>query len=90
MGFLGAGRMGTVSRFGVKLRVLRKQRGMTQQMLAELLGYTSRSYLSEVEKGRKEPSVPLVLAVADLFSVTTDQLLRDNITVEGEEDAIFY
>lgn len=79
-----------MSRFGVKLRVLRKQRGMTQQALAEALGYTSHSYLSEVEKGRKDPSIPMVLAVADLFDVTTDQLLRDNIHLEGEEDAAFY
>lgn len=79
-----------MSRFGVKLRVLRKQRGMTQQALAEVLGYSSHSYLSEVEKGRKDPSIPLVLAVADLFGVTTDQLLRDNIHIEGEEDAAFY
>lgn len=63
---------------------------MTQQALADALGYTSHSYLSEVEKGRKDPSIPMVLAIADLFGVTTDQLLRDNIHIEGEEDAAFY
>lgn len=75
-----------MSRFGVKLRALRKQRRQTLQELAAQLGYSSHTYLSEVERGWKEPSLSLVLAVADLFEVTTDALLRDNITLDDEDE----
>ena len=79
-----------MSLFGVKLRWLRKSQKLTQQALATEFGYTSHTYLSEVEKGRKEPSVALVLAVADRFGVTTDALLRDNIRLAGEDhDAVY-
>jgi DNA-binding XRE family transcriptional regulator len=34
---------------------------------------------------RKEPSIDLVVQIADVFGVTTDYLLRDSIPV-GKED----
>lgn len=75
-----------VSRFGAKLRALRKRRRLTLQELAQHLGYASHTYLSEVERGWKDPSLAMVLAVADLFGVTTDQLLWDNITLDVEDE----
>lgn len=66
-----------MGKFGEKLRVLRKQRGMTLQQLAGALGYTTHSYLSEIESGKKQPTIDLVLGVAQLFEVTTDELLKD-------------
>lgn len=75
-----------VSRFGNKLRALRRRAGLSQQELAQRVGYQSHSYISEIEKGWKDPSVALVLATADLFEVTTDVLLRDNITLDCEDD----
>lgn len=75
-----------MSRFGAKLRCLRKVRGWTQHELAQRLGYSSHTYLSEVERGRKEPSLDLVISVADLFAVTTDQLLRDHLKLDAEEE----
>ena len=75
-----------MSRFGAKLRCLRKVQGWTQQELARRLGYASYTYLSEVERGRKEPSLSLVIGVADLFAVTTDQLLRDHLKLDAEDE----
>lgn len=76
-----------MSRFGAKLRTLRKRRRLTLQELATQLGYSSHTYLSEVERGWKEPSLNLVLAVADLFGVTTDALLRDTVMLDdGDEN----
>ncbi|HLA63232.1 MAG TPA: helix-turn-helix transcriptional regulator [Rhodothermales bacterium] len=46
------------------------------------LGYRSRGYLSEVESGKKQPSVDLVLGVSRLFGVTTDELLKDEVDVQ--------
>ena len=68
-------------RFGQKLRQLRKSRQMTQVELAQALEYAAYSYVSEIESGKKDPTVDFVIKVARLFEVTTDQLLRDELDV---------
>jgi transcriptional regulator with XRE-family HTH domain len=73
-----------MQRFGEKLRTLRKQQGMTVRELAEALGYSGHSHISEVETGKREPKVGFVLKIADFFQVTTDQLLRDDVELEDE------
>ena len=71
-----------MKRFGEKLRGLRKRRGMTLQELAAALGYISHGHLSEIETGNRTPKVEFVLKVANLFHVTTDQLIRDDIELD--------
>jgi transcriptional regulator with XRE-family HTH domain len=66
-----------VHRFGEKLRALRKRQGLTLKQLAEKLCFESHSYLSAVEFGKKKPSVDLVIKIAILFEVSTDDLLFD-------------
>ena len=68
-----------VSRFGEKLKSLRTRSGMTLQEVAISLGYSAHGYISELEAGKKQPTIVLVLRVARLFDVTTDELLRDDI-----------
>ena len=68
-----------IRRFGEKLRQLRSQRGLTLMGLAEELGYKSHTYMSEVENGKKLPTVKMVLQVARYFGVTTDELLKDEL-----------
>ena len=70
-------------RFGEKLLRLRRGRDWTLAILASRLGYKSRGHLSEIESGRKKPSVLLVVKAARLFGVTTDDLLLDEREVEG-------
>jgi transcriptional regulator with XRE-family HTH domain len=70
-----------MQRFGEKLRYLRKQRGMTIVQTAETLGYSSNSYISELETGKKKPTADLVFKVARLFNVSTDRLLDDALEV---------
>ena len=53
---------------------------MSQQDLANLLGF-SREHLSSLEIGRKHPHVQLTVKVADIFGVTVDQLVRDELDV---------
>jgi transcriptional regulator with XRE-family HTH domain len=76
-----------VQRFGQKLRLLRKNRQMTLIELSQALDYTAFSYLSEIESGKKDPSVDFVIRVARFFGVTTDQLLKDELEIgsTGEE-----
>lgn len=70
-------------RFGEKLRTLRKRRGMTLQELAAALGYVAHGHLSEIETGKRRPKVEFVLKVANLFDVTADQLVRDDIDLDA-------
>ena len=71
-----------MQRFGQKLRILRKQRGMTTQKLAIALGLTNHSHISNIEAGRKKPSAELVIRTARFFEVSTDQLLLDELELD--------
>jgi transcriptional regulator with XRE-family HTH domain len=72
-------------RFGEKLRVLRQRYGMTQRDLADALGYASQGYITEIEAGHKQPTAEFVLKTADLFQVTTDQLMRDTLDLTSNQ-----
>ena len=60
--------------FHEKLQNLRKQKGITQEELAEAL-YVSRTAVSKWESGRGYPSIDSLKALAAYFSVTIDELL---------------
>lgn len=68
-----------ILRFGEKLRLLRISHGLTLKELAIQLGHAAHGYISELETGKKLPSVEFVLGVARVFNVTTDQLLKDEL-----------
>jgi transcriptional regulator with XRE-family HTH domain len=70
----------SVERFGKKLKALRSQAGWSQNDLARKLGLARQGYISNLEAGRKLPSIELVLQIAELFHVTTNYLLCDDIT----------
>ncbi|HEU4328430.1 MAG TPA: helix-turn-helix transcriptional regulator [Roseiflexaceae bacterium] len=72
-----------MQRFGEKVRSLRQQRGMTVRELAEALGYSGHSHISEIETGKREPRVGFILKVAEFFNVSTDQLLKDEVELDG-------
>ena len=71
-----------MDRFGEKLRTLRKRNGLTLRQLAAMLGHSSHSYVTNLERGERKPSAEMALKIADLFEVTTDQLLRDELEVD--------
>ena len=71
-----------MQRFGEKLRTLRVRHGLTLQELALELGFSSHSYISAIEFGKKLPSVTLVVKIAYLFNVSTDQLLKDDLEID--------
>lgn len=67
-----------------KIVYLRKRLGLTQDELAEQLNI-SRQSVSKWESATSIPDVTKIMAMADLFSVPTDFLLRDEIdTLEGQ------
>ena len=77
-----------MERFGEKLHGLRKHHKITLKWLASQLGYTSHSYISEIEAGHKIPTAIFVLNTARLFNVTTDELIKDELDVNLEESKI--
>lgn len=76
-----------LDRFGEKLRTLRKQHGMTLHETALALGYADHTHLSAIETGRKKPTAELVLKVSELFHISADRLLRDNVEIDGDDQA---
>lgn len=68
--------------FGRKLHRLRVQNNLTLKELAQALGYTAHGHMSELETGKKVPTVEFVLKVADLFQVSTDMLIRDELGLD--------
>ena len=60
--------------FHEKLQELRKNRGLTQEELAEAL-YVSRTAISKWESGRGYPSIDSLKQISSYFSVTIDDLL---------------
>ena len=72
--------------FNEKLQELRKQKGLTQEELAEKI-YVSRTAISKWESGRGYPSIDSLKIIAKFFSVTVDVLLStDEVLMIAEED----
>lgn len=63
--------------FAQRLRLLRLQHQVSQVELAQRLGLTRQAYISNLEAGRKLPSLDLVMQIADLFGVVTDELFHN-------------
>ena len=75
-----------IMEFNEKLQELRKQKGFTQEELAEKL-YVSRTAVSKWESGRGYPNIESLKALSKLFSVTIDALLSgEEILNIAEED----
>lgn len=64
------------SRFGVRLRQMRKERSMTQLQMAIEFGI-DRSYISDVERGRKSISLPMLEVIALGMKLSLSDLFRD-------------
>lgn len=72
--------------FNEKLQELRKQKGITQEELAEAL-YVSRTAISKWESGRGYPNIDSLRAISKYFSVSLDELLSsDEVLTIAEED----
>lgn len=63
--------------FGEKLQRLRKDRGLTQDELADRI-YVSRTAISKWESNRGLPSIDSLKVLSKFFDVSIDTLLSDN------------
>lgn len=73
--------------FNEKLQALRKQKGLTQEELAQAL-FVSRTAISKWESGRGYPNIESLKHIARFFSVTVDELLSGGeVLAIAEEDS---
>ena len=72
--------------FNEKLQELRKQKGLTQEELAEIL-FVARTAVAKWESGRGMPSIESLKAISKFFVVTLDDLLSsEELLVIAEDD----
>ena len=76
--------------FGEKLRKLREKAGLTQKELAEMLGHSSNSYISDIEKGvflpSKEKLRKIAKALGVPFKELEDMLFEEKLKELGIEE----
>lgn len=61
-------------RFNENLKYAREQRGLSQKEVSEKIGVAKSTY-SLYESGNREPNVQTIKKIADVLSVSADELL---------------
>ncbi|MFD3446590.1 helix-turn-helix domain-containing protein [Microbacteriaceae bacterium 4G12] len=75
--------------FGEKLFKLRKEKGLSQEALAEKLN-TSRQAISKWENGQGFPETEKLLMIRNIFEVSVDYLLKDTVEQSNENEQGYY
>lgn len=70
--------------FNNKLYNLRKQKGLSQEELANLLN-VSRQTVSKWEVGDSTPDMEKLIAISDIFEISLDELVLDKVPVHVGE-----
>ena len=68
---------------GEKIQKLRKQRGLSQEALAEKVTVT-RQTISKWELGQSLPDLDFIAQLSDIFNVSSDYLIKDEMTEPNE------
>jgi len=63
-------------KFGKRIRELRGDLGMTQEMLAAKVGL-DRSYMGFLERGERNPSLEVIIKIAKALNIKPEELLQD-------------
>lgn len=69
------------------IRDLRKKRGISQEKLADMID-SHQVYISEIERGLKMPSLPVLNAMAKCFGMSLSSLvavIEKNMELEKEK-----
>lgn len=75
--------------FGEKLFKLRKEKGFSQETLAEKLN-TSRQAISKWENGQGFPETEKLLMIGNVFEVSIDYLLKDSVENNEKKEEGYY
>ncbi len=71
---------------GEKIQQLRKASGFSQEQLAEMVG-VSRQAISKWETDQSSPEIENILLLSKVFTISTDELLGNGISVNAEVTA---
>lgn len=73
--------------FGLKLKRLRTEKGISQEELAKALGYTNRSSINKIEIGRSAIPVDKISRIAQVLEVSPLELFEnaeDGVDTESD------
>jgi len=62
------------------IKKYRNERGLSQEQLAELMGYSEKSMISKIEKGQVELGIKKIMKFAEIFGVPADVLMGFDIS----------
>lgn len=66
-----------MQKIGLRLQRIRKQNGVSQKELAKEL-HVQRQTISSYERGVSTPDIYILIAMADYFEITVDELVGRN------------
>lgn len=69
--------------FGLKLRILRQSKNLTQEQLASLAGF-SRSYYTEIETGKRNISLLNMYKLADALEINICDFFDTENNLKGD------
>lgn len=72
-------------KIGNRIRTLRTERGLTQEELAFRIN-SSATYLSNIERGIKKPSLQKLVDIADILKVTLNDFIYEPTEETPKED----
>lgn len=61
---------------GERIKELRRDDEMTQTELGEAAGGISTSFISDIERGRTNPSIEVLVAILSVFDITIAEFFR--------------
>jgi transcriptional regulator with XRE-family HTH domain len=79
---------------GKRIKIARIKKNLTQETVADKIGVTPQ-HVSNIETGNSSVSLPTLVAIANVLSVSVDELLCDTVLTskpvfEGEANEILH
>ncbi len=68
--------MEVLEKFGKKVALLRKQKGISQEKFALMIGI-DRTYYSSIENGKHSISLEKIYTIAQGLNITLEELFKD-------------
>ena len=68
---------------GLKIKVLREQRNMTQVQFADMIHISDKA-LSKIEVGKNYPHLQTLMKIADAFDISLEFLIADGEIIDND------
>ena len=70
---------------GLRIKIIRKEKGLSQKELASLMGYKDVSTIAKIETGVNDVTTETLYKLCDTLSVSIFDVLRDDSIVEDND-----